>query len=61
MKNLGTFNRFKLQRVETKSISGGVHEDYCNTLIMVMQSRFNEGDSDGLAAAGAAWDAHCGD
>jgi len=62
MKNLKRFNQFKLKQKEMQCINGGgtvTLEEYCDTLIMIMQSRFNEGDPDGLAAAGAAWDTHC--
>lgn len=62
MKNLKRFNQFKLKQKDMQSINGGgtvTLEEYCDTVIMIMQSRQAEGDREGLANAGAAWDAHC--
>ena len=51
---------FKLTDSSVKLITGGVtREEYCETNAMIMQSCYNKGDLDCMAAGGAAWEEHC--
>lgn len=55
MKNLETFNRFKLHKNDAKLIKAGVtQEEYCYTLSMIISC------NDTTPAMAAAWGSNCG-
>lgn len=57
--------KFKSQAItkdQAMQITGGhvtTREEYCEQNATIMSGAFNRGDTDTMAAAGAAWEEHC--